>query len=176
MSQPASSCPMHDNIDRRKSAPLAIAKTEPDEGAHWIKDALLGRKILRNKTATQAGAGADMLKYKNPEQMPVFFLDGEEQIRDMTVEEARFFHNILNKKINRTTVEKHIRLARNAELRDKGFIFRVDRIKRKPKPDDPGTIDAVGWPPREDDQDLTSEKDRPQPQSEPLVSPKSPLS
>lgn len=74
-------CPMHDNVDRRKSAPLAIANTKPDAGAHWVKNPLLGRAILRNKTATQAGAGADMLRYKNPEQMPVFFLDGEEHAK-----------------------------------------------------------------------------------------------
>ncbi len=78
MPQAANGCPMHDNVDRRKSAPIAIQNTAPDEGAQWIRNPLFGRKILRNKAATQAGAGADMLKYKNPEQMPVFFLDGEE--------------------------------------------------------------------------------------------------
>lgn len=69
---------MHDNIDRRKSAPLAIQNTQPDEGAHWIEKPLLGRSILRTKTATQAGAGADMLK-----QSGALYRWGEQQAYGM---------------------------------------------------------------------------------------------
>lgn len=71
-------CPMHDNVDRRKSAPIALANTKPDDGAHWIKSPLLARKLLRNKNAVQAGAGADLVNFKNPQHAPVFFLEGED--------------------------------------------------------------------------------------------------
>lgn len=78
MNTESPTCPRHDNIDRRKSAPIAIANTKPDDGAHWVKKPGIARKILRNKNSLQAGAGADMLHYDNPEQAPVFFLDGDE--------------------------------------------------------------------------------------------------
>lgn len=78
MNTESPTCPRHDNIDRRKSAPIAIANTKPDDGAHWVKKPGIARKILRNKHSLQAGAGADMLHYDNPEQAPVFFLDGDE--------------------------------------------------------------------------------------------------
>lgn len=71
-----SGCPMHDNVDRRKSAKLALQNTKPDEGAYWVKRPSIARKILRSKNAFQAGAGADLVKFPNPEETPVFFLDG----------------------------------------------------------------------------------------------------
>ena len=57
--KPKSYCPAMDNIDRRKSAAIAIANTQPDEGAYWVKTANLARKVLRSKKAFQAGAGAE---------------------------------------------------------------------------------------------------------------------
>ena len=74
-------CPLHDNTDKRKSAPLAIANTRPDDGAHWVKNPLLAKKILGNKTARQAGAGGDVVNFKNPDSAPVFFLDGPEHFK-----------------------------------------------------------------------------------------------
>lgn len=71
-------CPMHDNVDRRKSAAMAIANTQPDDGAHWVRQPGIARKILRNKKSLQAGAGADLVNFKNPEHAPVFFLDGDD--------------------------------------------------------------------------------------------------
>lgn len=76
-----SGCPVHANVDRRKSAPIAIANTRPEPGAHWVKQATVSRKILRSIQARQAGAGAERLHYKNPEHAPVFFLDGPEHFR-----------------------------------------------------------------------------------------------
>ncbi len=74
----ASECPVHDNIDRRKTADIARRNTKPDAGAHWVKNPSLAQRLLRSKAAFQAGAGADLLNYKNPEQAPVFFLDGKD--------------------------------------------------------------------------------------------------
>ena len=76
--KPKSYCPATDNIDRRKSAAIAIANTQPDEGAYWVKTANLARKVLRSKKAFQAGAGAEFVKFENPQHAPVFFLDGDE--------------------------------------------------------------------------------------------------
>lgn len=77
----ASGCPVHDNVDRRKSAAIALKNTQPDSGAQWIKKAEIARQILRSKNAVQAGAGAEFLKYKNPEHAPVFFLEGPDHFR-----------------------------------------------------------------------------------------------
>ncbi|TGD72131.1 cytochrome P450 [Mangrovimicrobium sediminis] len=74
----AARCPMHDNIDRRKSAKIAAENTHPDPGSHWVQGGEMARSILRNKQAVQAGAGAESLTYDNPEHAPVFFLNGED--------------------------------------------------------------------------------------------------
>lgn len=71
-------CPVRDPADRRKSADIALRNTQPDAGAHWIKKASVARQILRSKNAVQAGAGAEFLKYENPEHAPVFFLEGQD--------------------------------------------------------------------------------------------------
>ncbi len=75
--QQAGGCPMHDNVDRRKSAALAARHTRPMDGAHWVRSALTARQILRHPSALQAGAGAEALHIDNPEHAPVFFLDGK---------------------------------------------------------------------------------------------------
>lgn len=74
-------CPFRDNVDRRKSARIALENTRPNPGAHWVKHPGIARKILRSKKALQAGAGAEFVKYDNPEHAPVFFLDGEDHFR-----------------------------------------------------------------------------------------------
>ncbi|MBW2942731.1 cytochrome P450 [Zhongshania aquimaris] len=42
---------------------------------------MLARQILRSKKSRQAGASADLVQFKNPDQAPVFFLDGEEHAK-----------------------------------------------------------------------------------------------
>lgn len=71
-------CPVGHDADRRRSASLAIKNTRPDNGAYWVKDPAVAHNILRSKQALQAGAGADLLKFEDPEHAPVFFLDGQE--------------------------------------------------------------------------------------------------
>jgi len=72
----AGGCPFSDNVDRRKTAKLAKANIAPDKGARWVKTAAVARSVLRSPQAFQAGAGAEMLNFDNPEHAPVFFLDG----------------------------------------------------------------------------------------------------
>ncbi len=69
-------CPVHANVDRRKSAEIAKLNTKPDNNAHWVKSPDVARKILRSQQAVQAGAGAEFVTFENPEHAPVFFLDG----------------------------------------------------------------------------------------------------
>jgi len=69
-------CPVHNNVDRRKSAEIAKLNTKPDNNAHWVKSPDVARKILRSQQAIQAGAGAEFVTFENPEHAPVFFLDG----------------------------------------------------------------------------------------------------
>lgn len=79
MTEPTTAkCPFHDNVDRRKSAQIARENTQAPAGAQWVKSASLAQKVLRHKQSLQAGAGAEVLNYKNPEHAPVFFLDGKE--------------------------------------------------------------------------------------------------
>jgi len=78
---PPPACPAHGNIDRRKSAKIAALNTQPQNGAHWVKKPSIARKILRNQNALQAGQGAEFVNLENPEQAPVFFLDGRDHLR-----------------------------------------------------------------------------------------------
>lgn len=70
-------CPFDPNRDERKSAALVAknAKTEP--GVERIKEFGFAREILRNAKIKQDGAGAEHVDFKNPEAVPVFYLDGE---------------------------------------------------------------------------------------------------
>ncbi len=65
------------NADERKSACLAARhmKTAPD--VRRIVSFAQARDILRNPSARQGGAGAEHVDAGNPEQVPVFYLDGE---------------------------------------------------------------------------------------------------
>lgn len=113
-----SGCPVNQTADRRKSAAIAIANTEPDAGAHWVKDASVARKILRSTQALQAGAGAELLHYENPEHAPVFFLDGEEHFN-----KRRKTQRFLSPK---AVAEQHVQVMRRvsdellADFRRKG--------------------------------------------------------
>ncbi len=77
----ASGCPMQGGSDRRKSAAIAERNNRLDPGAHLVNKAEVARKILRSKNALQAGAGAEFIKYENPEHAPVFFLEGDDHFR-----------------------------------------------------------------------------------------------
>jgi len=71
-------CPVRSVDDHRKSAAIATANTRPDENAFWVTKPGFAKKILANKHALQAGAGAEYVKVDNPEHTSVFFLDGQE--------------------------------------------------------------------------------------------------
>lgn len=95
-------CPVHDNVDRRKSARIAIENTTPDEGAHWVKKPSVARRVLRSPAARQAGAGAELMRQGNPEHTSVFFLDGEEHSN-----KRRKVHRFLSPK---TVSEQHFQV------------------------------------------------------------------
>lgn len=65
------------NADERKSACLAArhVKTAPD--VRRIANFAQAREILRSPAARQGGAGAEHVDVGDPEQVPVFYLDGE---------------------------------------------------------------------------------------------------
>lgn len=95
-------CPVYDNVDRRKSARIAIENTTPDEGAHWVKKPGVARRVLRSPAARQAGAGAELMRQGNPEHTSVFFLDGEEHSN-----KRRKVHRFLSPK---TVSEQHFQV------------------------------------------------------------------
>lgn len=72
----AGTCPLTEGADHRKSAEIATANTQPDEGAYWVVQPTVAKQVLRHKQAFQAGAGAEFVKVDNPEHTSVFFLDG----------------------------------------------------------------------------------------------------
>lgn len=97
-----SECPVHDQVDRRKSARIAIENTAPDENARWVKKPSVARRVLRSPKARQAGAGADLMRQGNPAHTSVFFLDGEEHSH-----KRRQVHRFLSPK---TVSEQHFQV------------------------------------------------------------------
>lgn len=86
----SASCPFAANRDDRKSARLAARLVKPEAGARVVGSLALARDILRNPGALQAGAGAEQVNTGNPDQAPVFYLDGEPHRRKRAAI-ARFF-------------------------------------------------------------------------------------
>lgn len=60
-----------------KTAALAAAEARPNPGSRIIPSFSFGRDILRSGQFIQAGRGAERMPRNNPENLPVFFLDGE---------------------------------------------------------------------------------------------------
>ena len=76
--------------DDRKSAHLAAQRVTVQPNARLVGDYLVAREILRSGKMHQAGVDADGVNTDNPEQSPVFYLDGEAH-RKKRSSIARFF-------------------------------------------------------------------------------------
>jgi cytochrome P450 len=133
-SLPAAYCPVKDNVDRRKSAHIAQKHTKPDPEAHWVKSPFIARKILRSTNSRQAGAGADLVSFKNPEEAPVFFLDGEEHTnkrrktqRFLSPKAISEQHVAIMRTVTNELVEK-LKSQGHAKLEDLSFKLAVDVV------------------------------------------------
>lgn len=127
-------CPLHKNIDRRKSAEIAALNTKLNEGAHWVKKPDLARKILRSQNAIQAGAGAEFVSFENPEHAPVFFLDGVEHHRKrlkiqkfLSAKAVAERHLDVMKRISGTILDG-FKLQGTAKLEDLSFDLAIDVV------------------------------------------------
>jgi cytochrome P450 len=76
--------------DDRKSAALAARYFEADAEAEVVRGFAFGRAVLRSGDMRQAGIGAEQVRVGNPDQMSVFFLDGEAHKKRRSAI-ARFF-------------------------------------------------------------------------------------
>jgi len=72
-----STCPVQHARDDRKSAVVAAREMRVKEGATMVSDFNIAREILRSPNTRQAGTAADEVDMTNPDQVSVFFLDGE---------------------------------------------------------------------------------------------------
>jgi cytochrome P450 len=129
-----STCPVHENIDRRKSAAIARANTKPDDDAHWVKKPSLARKILRSKELRQAGASADLIKFKDPEHAPVFFLDGIEHFnkrrktqRFLSPKAISDQHFVVMNKVTEDLL-RQFRAQGTAKLEDLSFSLAIEVV------------------------------------------------
>jgi cytochrome P450 len=130
----AASCPMHDNVDRRKSADIARRHTKPDDGAHWVRNPGVARRILRSKNARQAGASADFVKFDNPEQAPVFFLDGADHFnkrrktqRFLSPQAISDQHFVIMRKVTEDLISE-LRKKGHARLEDLSFTLAIEVV------------------------------------------------
>jgi len=85
-----SACPVHRDQDDRKSAAIAAQRVKLPKNHKGISAFEQGRAILRSPAMKQAGLEGAELAMDNPEQAPVFFLDGEPHRRKRGAI-ARFF-------------------------------------------------------------------------------------
>ena len=88
MSEAAAQCP---HLTQSRTAALAAAQARPQyENCPVISDFALANELLRSPDMIQAGRGADRIPKDKPEQLPLFFLDGEiHKLRRIQI--ARFF-------------------------------------------------------------------------------------
>ncbi|SDC09555.1 hypothetical protein SAMN05444678_101340 [Sphingomonas sp. YR710] len=77
MNEPTPICPVQRARDDRKSAVVAARAMQPKKGAKMVSDFGLAREILRSPGMRQAGTAAEDMDLTNPDQVSVFFLDGE---------------------------------------------------------------------------------------------------
>ena len=88
MGEAAAKCP-HLNA-RSRTAALAAAEARPQYDCPVISDYGLANEFLRSSQTVQAGRGADRIPKDKPDQIPLFFLDGEiHKLRRMQI--SRFF-------------------------------------------------------------------------------------
>jgi cytochrome P450 len=135
MSTPVeTTCPFHDNVDRRKTAKIAAENNHCTEGAHWVKRSDIARKVLCNKNSFQAGAGADMLTYKNPEEAPVFFLDGKDHfnkrrksLRFLSPKAVTQQHYVVMEKVT-TRLLNELKKTGSGKLEDISFALAVEVV------------------------------------------------
>jgi cytochrome P450 len=147
-------CPVHDNVDRRKTAKIALENNKPEAGAHWVKKPSIARMILRHKKAFQAGAGADLLHYKEPEQAPVFFLDGEEHankrrksLRFLSPKAISEKHYLVMRRVTDTLLDK-FKQDGHAKLEDLSFQLAVEvvgEILGLTESDQAGKVKRISW-------------------------------
>lgn len=83
-------CPHLIGRDDRKSAAIAAANEAIQPGAQRVTSFGLARQILRGRDFRQAMLNGDRFPVSNPDQLPVFFLDGEVHRRKRSAL-ARFF-------------------------------------------------------------------------------------
>lgn len=90
MSKTAADCPHLKSLTVSRTAALAEAQARPQYDCPVVTDYKLANEILRSADVVQAGRGADRIPKDHPEQLPVFFLDGEiHKLRRIQI--ARFF-------------------------------------------------------------------------------------
>lgn len=83
-------CPHAPDRDDRKSAAIAAANDTIQPGAERVKAFGLARNILRSREFKQAMLNGDRFPVSDPDQLPVFFLDGDVHRRKRSAL-ARFF-------------------------------------------------------------------------------------
>ena len=85
----ADACPFHPNRDDRKSAALADAQARPDPGFAPVTEYVFARDIMR-AAAVRQGMDSDYFADRDPNRIPVIFLDGEIHKKRRT-QIARYF-------------------------------------------------------------------------------------
>lgn len=83
-------CPARPARDDRKSATVAAHHMQAKAGARMVTDFNMAREILRSPNVRQAGTTADEVDLAHPDQVSVFFLDGEAH-KTRRGQLARFF-------------------------------------------------------------------------------------
>jgi len=79
-----------EQADGRKTAHLAAGSMNAQTKARLITDFAQAREILRSPKVIQAGAGAVNMDHSQPEEVPIFYIDGEAHRRRRSVI-ARYF-------------------------------------------------------------------------------------
>jgi cytochrome P450 len=112
----ADACPFQAQRDDRKSAALADAQARPDPGFAPVTSYLFARDIMRS-AAVRQGMDSDYFADRDPNRIPVIFLDGEVHKKRRTQLARYFTPKAINERhrlvMDRTTGELMAQLRRS---------------------------------------------------------------
>lgn len=117
-----STCPYAPDRNDSKSAAIAAARSQLEEGAEPIRDYKAARKTLLDKTLLQGGGGAGVIDYGEPDRTPVFYLDGPDHAARRARIAPFFTHKAVTTRYNEIIEAETARLVGRIAQEGRGTL------------------------------------------------------
>lgn len=114
-----------DPLDTRKTAPIAAQHVRPGKTTRLISDFQGARELLRSPRVRQAGAGTDLLDISRPEEVGLFYLDGEAHRKKRAVISKYFTLRIIETRYHDIMVRTTDRLLEKLRRDGQGYLDKM---------------------------------------------------